>query len=250
MKMWSKVVVGCLVALSLTGGRAEAAEQLIIINKHDNSLNFYKEGYHIRSFSVATGRSASMTPEGTFSVVNKVKNMPYYKTNIPGGDPSNPLGNRWIGLDVPGTSGYTYGMHGTNMEWTIGTYASSGCVRMYNREVQWLFERVEEGAKVLITNQAKTANRLAREAGTPVHLREAVRMDRQTITGIPIYNRANGEVYTVAPPLSELTIVAQKGDWYQLPNLNGNERWIKKSHYTREYEKVQRPDLEKIMKKA
>ncbi|WP_223260309.1 L,D-transpeptidase [Priestia megaterium] len=76
---------------------ASTPSHLIIINKATNKLAYYQNGSLVRTFSVATGRTQSLTPEGHFKVVNKIVNRPYYSGNIPGGDPRNPLGNRWLG---------------------------------------------------------------------------------------------------------------------------------------------------------
>ncbi len=65
---------------------------------------------------------------------------------VPGGHPMNPLGNRAMYL---GSS--TYRIHGTDAPWTIGTSASSGCVRMYNQDVLDLYPKVKTGTKVTVT---------------------------------------------------------------------------------------------------
>ena len=70
---------------------ASTPSHLIIINKATNKLAYYQNGSLVRTFSVATGRTQSLTPEGHFKVVNKIVNRPYYSGNIPGGDPRNPL---------------------------------------------------------------------------------------------------------------------------------------------------------------
>lgn len=140
----------CLIAIPFVPVHSNAAgNQLIIVNKSINKLSFYENGVLIRHFPVATGRTSTLTPEGTFKVIVKWKNPIYYKYGIKGGDPNNPLGDRWIGINAT-RDGYTYGIHGTNNESSIGSNASSGCVRMYNSDVRWLFERVENGAEVQI----------------------------------------------------------------------------------------------------
>ena len=65
---------------------------------------------------------------------------------VPGGDARNPLGNRALYL---GTS--LYRIHGTDAPWTIGQPVSKGCIRMYNRDVADLYERVGVGTKVTAT---------------------------------------------------------------------------------------------------
>jgi lipoprotein-anchoring transpeptidase ErfK/SrfK len=67
---------------------------------------------------------------------------------VAGGSPDNPLGKRWMGLDIGG--GYTYGIHGNNDENSIGKYVSLGCIRMHNSDSEELFEKVFIGMKVVI----------------------------------------------------------------------------------------------------
>jgi hypothetical protein len=138
-----------------------AGSQFIIINKSNNRLAYYENSQLKKVFKVATGRSQSLTPEGKFKIVNKIVNRPYYKEKIPGGDPRNPLGNRWLGLNARGTRGTTYGIHGNNNPSSIGKYVSNGCVRMYDHEVEWLFNRVNINTPVIITSSGKSFDSIA-----------------------------------------------------------------------------------------
>jgi hypothetical protein len=147
---------------------ASQGEQLIIINKKTNRLAFFDNGKLVKIFPVGTGRTRDLTPEGTFNIVNKIKNRPYYKKNIPGGDPRNPLGDRWLGLDALGTYGTTYGIHGTNNESSIGKYVSSGCVRMHNKDVRWLFDQVKVKTTVIITYTSDSFEKIALNSGYPI----------------------------------------------------------------------------------
>jgi len=142
-----------------------SGDQLIIINKSNNKLAFFDNWKLVKVFDVGTGRQDSYTPEGTFRIVNKIKNRPYYTKNIPGGDPRNPLGDRWLGLDARGTYGTTYAIHGNSNESSIGRYVSSGCVRMHNNEVRWLFDQVNLYTKVIITNSGSSFEKLAVDHG-------------------------------------------------------------------------------------
>lgn len=144
---------------------AEKTNQLIIINKKTNKLVFYQDGELVKTYTVATGKKASYTPEGRFPIVNKIKNRPYYKQKIPGGAPNNPLGARWLGLDAKGTFGTTYAIHGNANPNSIGTYASAGCVRMFNKDVIELFDMVKLHTEVVITSSNKTFDAIARENG-------------------------------------------------------------------------------------
>lgn len=65
---------------------------------------------------------------------------------IAGGSPHNPMGAAAMTL-----SGGEYAIHGTNRPSSVGTYASYGCIRMYNQDVVDLYERVSVGTQVYVT---------------------------------------------------------------------------------------------------
>ncbi len=68
---------------------------------------------------------------------------------MPGGIPENPLGARAIYLfNRGGDTGFR--IHGTNAPSSIGTAASSGCIRMLNHEVTELYGKVRIGARVIV----------------------------------------------------------------------------------------------------
>lgn len=147
---------------------ANTKEQLIIINKSSNQLAFFDSGQLVNTYSVATGKTDQLTPEGTFKIVNKIKNRPYYTDNIPGGSPNNPLGDRWLGLDARGTYGTTYAIHGNNNPNSIGKYISAGCVRMYNDDIRSLFDKVKLYTKVVITKSDQSFETIAKQHGYSV----------------------------------------------------------------------------------
>lgn len=172
------IVFVFLVSILLFNGQADAASsQLIIINKKTNTLAFYNAGKLVKTFSVGTGRSRDLTPEGKFRIVNKIKNRPYYTKNIPGGDPRNPLGDRWMGLEARGTYGTTYGIHGNANESSIGKYVSSGCVRMHNTEIRWLFDQVQLYTPVVITYSSSSFDAIAKANGFTVNVTDGWVLD-------------------------------------------------------------------------
>ncbi len=61
------------------------------------------------------------------------------------GGTDNPLGARAMYL-----GGSLYRIHGSNEPETIGAAVSSGCIRMTNRDVIDLFDRVKVGTKVVV----------------------------------------------------------------------------------------------------
>jgi hypothetical protein len=154
--------------LSVPSGYAATGDKFIIINKVTNQLAYYEDGQLKKEFRVGTGRSQSLTPEGKFMIVNKIVNRPYYTGHIPGGDPRNPLGDRWLGLNARGTWGTTYAIHGNNNPSSIGGYVSSGCIRMYDSDVEWLFDQVPVYTTVIITSSGKSFDSIAAVNGFKV----------------------------------------------------------------------------------
>jgi lipoprotein-anchoring transpeptidase ErfK/SrfK len=73
-----------------------------------------------------------------------IARQPYLPRFMAGG-PGNPLGARAMYL---GSSEYR--IHGTNNPSTIGTFVSSGCIRLTNEDVADLFSRVDVGTKVVV----------------------------------------------------------------------------------------------------
>ncbi|MBH9968391.1 L,D-transpeptidase [Bacillus sp. MKU004] len=140
-------------------------DPFLIVNKENNQLAFINEGKIAGTYGVATGKTTELTPEGLFTVTVKAKNPYYRKKNIPGGDPRNPLGSRWIGFDAKGTDGRIYGVHGTNRPSSIGKYISNGCIRMLNKNVEFIYDRVPVGTKILVVKSPKTFQQLGEEYG-------------------------------------------------------------------------------------
>ncbi|MGZ9869612.1 L,D-transpeptidase [Priestia endophytica] len=170
IKLISVLTLALVIMCGAVGGKAEAStttenKDLIIINKYYNKLAYFHNGKLEMVAPVATGKTWDKTPVGFFQVVNKIKNRPYYTGNIPGGDPRNPLGKRWLGLNANGTYGDTYGIHGNNNESSIGKYVSQGCVRMHNADIEKLFNKVQVGTPVAITYSYKSFQELTNVYG-------------------------------------------------------------------------------------
>jgi lipoprotein-anchoring transpeptidase ErfK/SrfK len=64
---------------------------------------------------------------------------------IPGGSPHNPMGVAAMTL-----SGGEYAIHGTNQPSSIGRFVSYGCIRMFNEDIQDLYQRVSVGTQVIV----------------------------------------------------------------------------------------------------
>lgn len=163
--IFKKIFIVLLSAIIIFAGTAPvsnaASKHMIIVNTKKNTLNYYVNYTLVKKFRCATGKASTPTPQRKTTIVNKIKNRPFYKTGIPGGDPRNPLGKRWMGLNIDGTQGSTYGIHGNNNEKSIGKNVSHGCIRMHNSEVEWLFDQVPLGTVVLIKNTSNSDNYIA-----------------------------------------------------------------------------------------
>ncbi|MFD2616375.1 L,D-transpeptidase [Terrilactibacillus laevilacticus] len=165
--MLKKMIVICLslfiFMISQSFAETHDTSSLIIVNKTTHRLALIKNNRIVMQVSVGTGRTPQLTPEGLFHVVVKVKNPYYIKKNIPGGSPKNPLGTRWIGFDAWGTNGRIYGVHGNNNPASIGYNVSSGCIRLYNKDAEQLYDQISLHTPIFVTSSSKTMTQLAQE---------------------------------------------------------------------------------------
>jgi lipoprotein-anchoring transpeptidase ErfK/SrfK len=142
------------------GDNPQVGDPYIIVNKKTNQLAYINDGNIQNIYPVATGKSRELTPEGEFTIIVEAKNPYYRKKDISGGAKENPLGTRWIGFDAKGTDGRTYGLHGNSNPDSIGRYITAGCVRMYEKDVQALFNVVPIGTKILIVSTHQSFKQL------------------------------------------------------------------------------------------
>ena len=128
---------------------------VVTISQSSFRLRLFKRLKFVKSYGVAVGQPAYPTPRGLFSIANKAVNPPWTAPNspwagayrnetVPGGSSENPLKARWMGI-VNGV-----GIHGTGQEYSIGSRASHGCIRMRVSDVKDLYPRVPVGTTVLI----------------------------------------------------------------------------------------------------
>jgi lipoprotein-anchoring transpeptidase ErfK/SrfK len=125
----------------------------IVVNRRNRTLKLYSEATLVRSFRIAVGTPQHPTPRGRFRIIEKQRNPTWFPPDSPWAaglgpkppGPGNPLGTRWMGTSAP-----AIGIHGTPASYSIGTAASHGCIRMYIREAEWLYNRVRVGTTVLI----------------------------------------------------------------------------------------------------
>lgn len=82
-------------------------------------------------------------------MIERKPELAKWAMGMPGGDPENPLGPRAMYL-FKGKYDTGFRIHGTIHPESIGTAASSGCIRMLNAEVIELFQQTRVGTKVIV----------------------------------------------------------------------------------------------------
>ncbi|WHS29936.1 L,D-transpeptidase [Brucella sp. NM4] len=131
----------------------------ILIDTSQKFLYLYNANGTARRYGVAVGASGYGW-WGTAKVGRKAIWPAWYPTddmrNKAPGLPRriepgthNPLGARALYLYQNGVD-TLYRIHGTSEPWTIGTEASSGCIRMLNEDVIELYNLVSPGATVIV----------------------------------------------------------------------------------------------------
>ena len=127
----------------------------IHLDLRQRRISVIRNGQSIGRWPVAIGDPKTPTPTGVFRVETKLVNPQYESTKSGRVHPvtglKSPLGHRWIGFLQQGPD--QFGIHGTPWpHWVkIRAAVSNGCVRMLNAHVQKLYELVEVGTPVRIT---------------------------------------------------------------------------------------------------
>jgi lipoprotein-anchoring transpeptidase ErfK/SrfK len=94
-----------------------------------------------------------------------IERQPYLPRFMAGGD-TNPLGARALYL-----GNTLYRIHGTNQPSTIGTFVSSGCIRLTNDDIADLYDRVGVGTRVVVlpgTMPATASSEPPRDSQSPL----------------------------------------------------------------------------------
>ena len=122
------------------------------VDRTERQLTLYRGQARIRSYPVAVGRAGWETPVGDFRVFQMVAD-PEWKHPVTGkifraGDPKNQLGQYWIGFSTKGKA--LVGFHGTPNPNSVGKAISHGCVRMFDKDIEELFQQIELGTEVRV----------------------------------------------------------------------------------------------------
>lgn len=143
--------------------------QGIVINTAELRLYYFTpDGRYVYTYPLGLGRIEWRTPTVTTRIVKKeyqpTWHVPksiqaymlethdkYLPDEVPPG-PENPLGDYALYLAKNG-----YLIHGTNAPDTVGTFASSGCIRMQADGIETLYHLVPAGTPVYIIHHANKA---------------------------------------------------------------------------------------------
>ncbi|MEP1089634.1 MAG: L,D-transpeptidase [Rhizobiaceae bacterium] len=134
----------------------------VIVETRTRHLYYVLDGKRAIRYGVAVGKEG-FAWSGSSTVKRKVewpkwyppkemiKRKPKLKkwANGQPGGPKNPLGAAALYL-FQGKKDTLYRIHGTNAPSSIGTAASSGCIRMRNEDIQHLYSKVGLGTKVIV----------------------------------------------------------------------------------------------------
>jgi LysM repeat protein len=120
-------------APSVTSGK-----QIVVVLSQQRTYA-YEDGRLVREFIVSTGRAATPTVLGSYTIVRK---LPSQRMTGPGYDlPGVP----WVMYFYQG-----YSFHGTYWHNNFGTPMSHGCVNMRTPEAEWLYNWAPIGTSVVV----------------------------------------------------------------------------------------------------
>jgi lipoprotein-anchoring transpeptidase ErfK/SrfK len=111
-----------------------------------------------------------------------IERQPYLPRFMAGGD-GNPLGARALYL-----GNTLYRIHGTNQPSTIGSFVSSGCIRLTNEDITDLYRRVKVGTRVVVLSGKQPATVTA-PVGSPKGVSSSARAGAPSASEIPTRKR-------------------------------------------------------------
>lgn len=156
-----------------------APRRQIIISIADRQLAVIDHGQVLKTYPIAVGARGTPSPNGDFVIINHAKDPVYRHGDAeiaPGKD--NPLGTRWMGLSLKG-----YGIHGTNVQSSVGKAVSHGCFRMRKQDVEELYSLVQVGDTVLVRRERDSM--IAKVFTAPTATQPAVTLAAATSSEVP-----------------------------------------------------------------
>lgn len=139
----------------LTDAESDDPGQGIFVDTRKCRVKLYEGGEEVASYACTPGMSGYATPKGDFTLLYKDAAPTWYNPHsdwsegmdetIPPG-PSNPLGLRALAVSCGGG----IFLHGTTNTGSLGYPGSHGCVRLSNKNIVELYDRVSEGIPIII----------------------------------------------------------------------------------------------------
>ncbi len=132
----------------------------VVVYKGSQTVVLYKDGEKVRSMICSTGRSGSETPTGEYTVPAKYGSWYYFRSVGCWIQYGIGIRGNYLFHSVPyyppaGTSQSDYNAYvSINGYNSLGSKASSGCIRMCARDIKWLYNNVSVGTKITITNSS------------------------------------------------------------------------------------------------
>ena len=137
---------------------SEEATGTIVVRTSQRRLYLVTAPGRALSYPVGVGRAGKQWAGESYIVSKRLKpawsppdeikrDRPSLPSVIPAGASNNPMGAAALVL-----ADGQYAIHGTNNPSSIGGYVSYGCIRMHNRDILDLYERVSVGTRVVVTH--------------------------------------------------------------------------------------------------
>jgi len=117
------------------------------VDLSDLRLLVRRDGRVVRRVRVAVGRPGHETPTGRFAITDTLR---VSRAGGPYGCCALALTGRQPNVPQGWTGGDRIAIHGTNAEDSLGTPASSGCLRASDADMRWLMARLPVGVQVRI----------------------------------------------------------------------------------------------------
>jgi lipoprotein-anchoring transpeptidase ErfK/SrfK/transposase-like protein len=132
-----------------------------------------------------------------------IERQPYLPRFMAGGD-GNPLGARALYL------GQTlYRIHGTNQPSTIGTFVSSGCIRLTNEDITDLYTRVKVGTRVIVLPVSVPATAAVAPVDSP---RKIVAVTPSGVASASDMPRKKHKPEEIAAKLRQVDVLVSQGE--------------------------------------
>jgi lipoprotein-anchoring transpeptidase ErfK/SrfK len=155
-------------SMAAVSSATSVPKRQIVISIADRQLAVIDHGQVLKTYPIAVGARGTPSPDGDFVIINHAKDPIYRGGDMevpPGKD--NPLGSRWMGLSLKG-----YGIHGTNVQSSVGKAVSHGCFRMRKQDVEDLYALVQVGDTVMVRRERDAM--IAKVFSTPTATQPAV----------------------------------------------------------------------------